>query len=70
MRGMLSADKLRAARVRAIMSQEDLARAANVSRQTVARLEAGGPAPYPSTIRKLAKALRVKPQDLVEVLPA
>lgn len=62
----LSPEKLRAARERAILSQEDLAKEAGLSRQTVARLEAGGPPPYPSTIRKLAKALRVKPQDLVE----
>lgn len=66
MRVMFSPTKLRTARERAVMSREDLARAANVSRQTVARLEDGGPEPYPSTIRKLAKALRVKPRDLIQ----
>lgn len=63
---VLSATKLRAARERAVLSQLELARAAKVSRQTVARLEAGDDGqPFPATIRKLAKALGVRPHELL-----
>lgn len=45
------------------LSQEDLAEKAGVGRATVARGERGG-AIRPSSVRKLAKALGVKPRDL------
>jgi transcriptional regulator with XRE-family HTH domain len=44
-----------------------LASKAGVTRQTVIRLEAGDSATV-TTIRKLAKALGVKPADLMEPL--
>jgi DNA-binding XRE family transcriptional regulator len=64
---VLSPTRLRAARERAVLSQLELAHAAKLSRQTIARLEAGdGGDPYPATIRKLARALGVRPQELMD----
>jgi len=55
---------LRTLRVRAALSQRDLARIAGVAHTTVVRLEAGDPNPLPSTVRKLARALKVRPAEL------
>ena len=60
----LTLARLRELRLRAALSQDDLAQLAGVSRQTVARGEAGE-AVRPSSVRKLAEALRVKPQALL-----
>jgi DNA-binding XRE family transcriptional regulator len=49
--------------LRRALSQEDLARLAGLSRTTIIKLEGGRDA-WPSTVRKLARALHVKPQDL------
>lgn len=48
------------------MSQADLAKASGVSREYIARLELGQQDPTLSTMRKLAKALRVTVGKLVE----
>ena len=56
--------RLRDVRVRAALSQRDLAKAAGVAHTTIVRLENGDPNPYPSTVRKLAEALGVKPHRL------
>lgn len=57
--------RLRELRLQATMSQADLAERAGVARTTIVRLETGSPKPiHPSTIRKLAEALNVKPADL------
>jgi DNA-binding XRE family transcriptional regulator len=58
--------RLRALRLRAALTQADLAERAKVARTTIVRLEAGDPNVLPTTLRKLAKALRVKPTDLWE----
>jgi len=58
--------RLRDLRFRAALTQDDLARRAGVSRQTIVRLEQGDPNVRPSTLRQLAKALRVKPAELWE----
>ncbi|HEY8693972.1 MAG TPA: helix-turn-helix transcriptional regulator [Chloroflexota bacterium] len=58
------APQLKALRERVPMTQKELAEAAGVSRVTVARLEIGASS-YPVTIRKLAKALGVKPSELM-----
>jgi len=58
--------RLRDLRLRAAMSQADLAKRSNVARTTIVRLEQGDPNVLPSTLRKLAKALRVKPTYLWE----
>lgn len=55
---------LRMARESFPLTQEELARKAQVNRVTVARLEAGTEAARPSTVRKLAKALKVPPAAL------
>ena len=56
--------KLRALREERALSQRDLATAAGVTQQTIVRAEQGAQEPTPSTIRKLAAALRVKPSAL------
>ncbi len=44
----------------------ELAKLAGVSRATIARYEAGEDLrPHPSTVRKLARVLKVKPEALV-----
>jgi transcriptional regulator with XRE-family HTH domain len=61
-----SLSRLRDLRFRAGMSQLDLAIRAKVARTTIIRLEAGEPNVLPSTLRKLARALRVKPHELID----
>jgi DNA-binding XRE family transcriptional regulator len=46
------------------LTQEELARASGVGRTTIAALETGKRRAYSSTARKLAKVLKVKPEDL------
>jgi transcriptional regulator with XRE-family HTH domain len=58
--------RLRELRVKAALSQADLAERAGVARTTIIRLEAGDPNVLPSTLRKLSRALRVKPVDLMD----
>lgn len=59
--------RLRELRLRAAMTQADLAERAGVARTTIVRLEQGDPNVLPTTLRKLARALRVKqPADLWE----
>jgi transcriptional regulator with XRE-family HTH domain len=58
--------RLRDLRLRAALTQIDLAERAGVSRATIIRLEQGDPNVLPTTLRKLARALRVKPTDLWE----
>jgi len=45
------------------LSQEELAHKSGVSRTTIIKLEGGRDA-WPQTVRKLAAALGVKPEDL------
>ena len=58
--------RLRELRQRSALSQADLAERAHVARTTIIRLEGGDPNVLPSTLRKLARALHVKPSDLWE----
>jgi len=58
--------RLRALRERKVLTQQELAEKAGITRATLSRLEAGAENPYPSTIRKLAAALGVEPQVLME----
>ncbi len=58
-------DRLRVLRIRAVMSQEQLADRSGVARDTISKLETGQRRAYPSTIRKLALGLDVKPQMLM-----
>lgn len=59
-------DALKRARLEACMTQGELARAAGVRRETVARLEAGAPA-RPSSVRKIASALGLKPEAISRI---
>ena len=52
-------------RKRRMLTQEELAGASGAGRTTIASLERGYRGAYPSTARKLAKVLKVKPEDLV-----
>jgi len=63
---MQKTPRLRELRDRAALSQEDLAERSNVSRATIADLEAGKRPARPSTRRKLAEALGVEPYKLGE----
>lgn len=55
---------LRDLRIRAGLTQIDLADRSGVARTTIIRLEGGDPHPHPSTLKKLARALKVKPPEL------
>ncbi len=57
--------RLREERKRSRLTQEELARVSGVNRVTIARLEAGTTKAKPETTRKLARALKVKPEDLL-----
>jgi transcriptional regulator with XRE-family HTH domain len=58
--------KLRELRRRRVLTLEELAEKAGVGRNTVWRLEHGLMGAQPRTIRKLAKALDVAPEELVK----
>ena len=58
--------RLRQLRAEREMSQADLAKASGMSREYIARLELGQQDPTLGTMRKLAKALKVKVGALVE----
>ena len=58
-------DRLRVLRLRAVMSQEQLADRSGVARDTISKLETGQRRAYPSTIRKRALGLDVRPQMLM-----
>ncbi len=57
---------LKELRKTAVISQEELAEKSGVSRAAISAIENNHrrTAPWPSTIRKLAKALGVKPQEI------
>jgi transcriptional regulator with XRE-family HTH domain len=58
--------RLRELRRRRVLTLEELAEKAGVGRNTVWRLEHGLMGAQPRTIRKLAKALEVEPEELVK----
>ena len=61
----VDAVKLNELRRRRVLTLEELAEKAGVGRNTIWRLEHGVMGAQPRTIRKLAKALGVEPEDLV-----
>jgi len=67
--GVVKLVRLRFWRERKALTQQQLADKAGITRVTVARVEAGLEQPYPTTVRKLADALEVGPEDLMEPLP-
>jgi transcriptional regulator with XRE-family HTH domain len=56
--------RLREHRRRRTLTQDELEKLAGVSRPTIAALELGYRRAHPQTVAKLAKALKVKPEDL------
>jgi transcriptional regulator with XRE-family HTH domain len=61
----VDAMKLRELRRRRVLTLEELAEKADVGRNTIWRLEHRVMGAQPRTIRKLAKALDVEPEELV-----
>ena len=58
--------RLRELRRRRVLTLEELAEKADVGRNTIWRLEHGVMGAQPRTIRKLAKALNIEPEELVK----
>ena len=58
--------RLRELRRRRVLTLEELAEKAGVGRNTIWRLEHGVMGAQPRTIRKIAKALNVEPEELVK----
>jgi transcriptional regulator with XRE-family HTH domain len=62
----ISGDRLRKVRDMRLLSQRELAERAGLSPTTIHKLESGRvDEPHPRTIRKLADALEVDPDELV-----
>jgi transcriptional regulator with XRE-family HTH domain len=61
---MMPLPRLKAIRTRHYLTQADLAKRSGVASTTINRLENGHEAARFSTIRKLAEALRVAPDEL------
>ena len=59
-------DRLRDLRKRALMSQRELAKRSGVGVTTIVRIERNQVEPHGRTIRKLAEALEVAPEELVK----
>ncbi len=58
-------DRLRQLRKQSLMTQEQLAERSGVAVSTIIRIERNQVEPHGSTIRKLAEALEVEPEELV-----
>ena len=61
----VNVERLKALRSEHVMTLRELADEAGVSKDTIWRLENGHSGAYPSTIRKLAAGLEVRPQMLM-----
>ncbi len=59
-------DRLKELRERRLLTQHMLAERSGVSQVAIARIERNRAEPHFSTIHKLASALSVKPEELVE----
>ncbi|HEU4600054.1 MAG TPA: helix-turn-helix transcriptional regulator [Solirubrobacterales bacterium] len=59
-------DRLRVARERLELTQEEVAQRSGVHVTEISRMEAGKRDPKISTLRRLAKALEVKPGQLLD----
>jgi len=56
--------RLKDLRMERALTQIELAELAGVARTTIVRLEGGDPNVLPTTLRKLSRALKVKPVEL------
>ena len=59
-------ERIRAERVRAVLSQGELAEKAGISRTALSQIESGVALPRPSTIRKIADALGIPAPELAD----
>ena len=59
-------DRLRDLRKRALLTQKGLADKSGVGVTTIIRIERNQVEPHSRTIRKLAEALKVEPEELVK----
>jgi transcriptional regulator with XRE-family HTH domain len=62
----VNAQRLRELREQQILSMRDLEERSGVSHHTIWRLENGKTGAHPRTLRRLAEALDVDPQELVK----
>ncbi len=62
-------ERLKELRRRRVLTMEELADKAGVGRGTIWRLEHGVMGAQPRTVRKLAKALGVEPEELIAGIP-
>lgn len=63
----IAPDRLRRERLRRALTQAELATLAGIPRETVVRYETGHRCPRPATVRKIAKALKVRAEDIADV---
>lgn len=61
--------RLREWRRRRLMTQRELAEASGVGAVTIARIESGHAMPRFGTVRKLAAALKIEPEQLMGEAP-
>ena len=59
-------DKLKEARIRELLTQQELAEKSGVGVNTIIRIERNQVEPHGRTIRRLAEALEVAPEELVK----
>lgn len=62
---MVKLTRLKDVRQRKALTQQQLADRAGVNRVTIARIEGGKDEPFPTTVRKVADALGVEPEELL-----
>lgn len=63
---MVKLTRLKDVRQRKALTQQQLADRAGVNRVTIARIETGRDEPFPTTLRKVADALGVETEELLE----
>ena len=56
-------------RERKALSQQELAEKAGITRAALSRIESAQAEPHPRNVRKLARALGLEPEDLMDTLP-
>lgn len=67
----IAPDTLRTLRLKAFLTQEELAAKSGMSTARIKQIEAGThTVTTPSTVRKLAEALRCEPSQLAEIVEA
>jgi transcriptional regulator with XRE-family HTH domain len=60
--------RMKQVRLRRHLSQTKLGAAADLSTSDVSKIESGRFQPYPGQLKRLARALKLKPQELLEAV--